>query len=157
MLHFFTLSEELVKLDDESRSQQTFHTRNSNIEPNGPTVEVLMDLMPTEWRGYSSHRARLKEQYSLIDARCTLLRDEACTLSCHPEIAPELQALTLALQHLRHILDAQASEHLKLCSWLYLTYETEYDDYVVKHYSISNISDERLLDKLKRARRPCPS
>jgi hypothetical protein len=64
---------------------------------------------------------------------------------------PELQALTLALQRLRHILDAQASEHLKLCSWLYLTYETEYDDYVIKHYSISNISDERLLDKLKRA------
>jgi hypothetical protein len=112
-----------------------------------------MDLMPTEWRGYSSRRARPKEQHELIEARCTLLRDEACTLSRHPEIAPELEALALALQHLGHILNAQASEHLTLCSQLYLTYETEYDDYVIKHYSTSNINDERLFDKLKRARK----
>ena len=38
-----------------------------------------------------------------------------------------------------------------LCSWLFYTYETEYDDYVIEHYSTSNISDERLFDKLKRA------
>jgi hypothetical protein len=112
-----------------------------------------MDLMPTEWWGYSSRRVRLKEQHELIEARCTLLRDEACTLSRHPEIAPELEALTLALQRLGHILDAQDLEHLSLCLRLYYAYETEYNDYIIKHYSASNISNEKLYYKLEKARK----
>ena len=110
-----------------------------------------MDLMPTKWQRYSYSRTRIKELHNLVEAWCTVLRDKAFSLSCHPEIAQELDLLSVALQHFRQTLDIQAKEHYKECTWLYYVYATEYDEYVMDHYATSTLSQDELPYNMRKA------
>ena len=118
-----------------------------------PASEILRDLMLMRWQRYSSSQAWIKELHNLVKARCTILRDEAFSLSHCPEIAWELDSLSIALQHFRQTLDIQAKEHYKECTQLYYVYVTEYNEYVMDHYATATLSQDELLYKMRKARK----
>jgi hypothetical protein len=57
------------------------------------------------------------------------------------------------LQRFQQALDAQAKEHLKECTWLYYVYATKYDEYITEHYAMSNLSEDDILHKTRKARK----
>jgi hypothetical protein len=109
--------------------------------------------MPTKWRRYSYSQAQIKQLHDLVEAQCTVLQGEASSLSRHPGIAPELASLSIVLQRFQQTLEAQAKDLHEECTWLYYAYATEYDEYVVGHYTTSNLSKDKLLCKMKKAHR----
>ena len=80
------------------------------------------------WDPHGSHAYEMAEVFllasklhNLVEAQYTVLRDKVSSLSCCPKIVPELEALTIMLQHFWQTLDAQDKEHLTKCSQLYYT------------------------------------
>jgi hypothetical protein len=57
------------------------------------------------------------------------------------------------VDHYANALDATDREHYVHCKWLYYAYATEYDEYVVDHYATSNLSEDELLCKMRKARK----
>jgi hypothetical protein len=111
--------------------------------------------MPTEWRRYTSSRTRLKEHYEMVKTqRAELKEQKACsvgTLSLCPKVSRELDSLSTTLRRFTRALDATDRERYIHCTQLYYTYATEYDKYVADHYAASNLSEDELLHKTRKA------
>jgi hypothetical protein len=112
--------------------------------------------MPTEWRRYTSSRTRLKEHYEMVKTRRVELEEQKArsigTLSLCPKVSRKLDSLSTALRRFTHALDAMDREHYVHCTQLYYAYATEYDKYVADHYAVSNLSEDELLHKTRKAR-----
>jgi hypothetical protein len=94
----------------------------------------------------------MKELYGLTKAR----RKELCgeiplESSLTLQLSLELDLVSVVLKNFALTLDAQSREHYLKCSQLYSSFATEYDHYVVEQYEAFNLSDERLLHKLRKA------
>jgi hypothetical protein len=126
------------------------------VHPLDASPEMLMDLLPTKWGRYITSRVRMKELYYVAKARQTELRNEVSLrfgLSLNPQQPLELDSVSVVLESLKHALDMHAREHYLECLQLYSSFATEYDHYVVEWYEAFNLGDERLLHKLRKARK----
>jgi hypothetical protein len=116
-----------------------------------------VDLMPTEWRRYVSSRTRLKEHYEMVKTRCAELEEQNArsvgTLSLCPKVSHELGSLSTALWRFTRALDTTDQEHHVHCKQLYYAYATEYNEYVMDRYAMSNLSEDELLRKMRKARK----
>jgi hypothetical protein len=113
--------------------------------------------MSTEWRRYASSRTRLKEHYEMVKTWRTELEEQKArsvgTLSLCPKVSRELDLLSTALWRFACALNAMDREHYVHCKRLYYAYATEYNKYVVDHYATSNLSEDELLCKMRKARK----
>ena len=78
------------------------------MESNNSTLEVLTDLMPTEWRRYTLWM-HLKEHYEMVKTQHTELEEQKAhsvrTLSLCPKVSRKLDSLSTTLRRFARALD----------------------------------------------------